>query len=1028
MSLPQQPGALQPVSDVTTATAAFNENLQKILEAIRSDDGQGIVDAFNRAIAVSGNEWIPILSAEINTNGLTERMLVALTKRAENLQTSSAWCEAADLALIMGDDKRGRDGAERALQLDPTYSYAAIIASTVANRMGEYDRAFQVASDLVTRVPAEKNNPLLVIQTAIAEVNRGQPKAALAVIDAAESYLTGGDVEYSAQVLRARAFSGIPERSADAVTAWERAVAMAPNPSEVDQARDYLVAALARAHRYDDAVKQLDTGIAATTNETTRSNWLQARVNTFVVSGKNDEALAALDDLLATTTVPDLRLNFRLQQAHIAARASKWEDAAKHFDAALTEVPADATTASETRRGIQMQKAQTLAPNKVDLVLKDLDELDSTWDQPGWPIPIDLRITGLNAAGKFSEALEWLEARLARTPDIANHPAAHQIRAETLLKLGRTDDAMEECRRAVALAATTNDARGFAAILISAFGSQQWKAAVDAYEKLAQVDQASASDPTVRVIAAFNYLRIGDQQTALSLTDDAQPLNLVSIVMRGACRAEAQVRLGMYDEALVTTAETLERYESGKSAASPNQVPPEYVLLLHTLRAQAFNEKGQFEEARRAASAAIDAPDQPGVVLAGLPGFLRIGALMQRTLALYRQKNTAGAHKDINQAIKEFERLRDSAIMRVLQQSPEFERFEGALWYAKGSVLESENRNEEALAAYTRSAQFEQHSGAAAIARGNALSRTGAFLEALTAFDIALTRASSPLERANAFAGKGRALERLEKYEEAIGALQSALDARLTEQDDDPGVFEQLGIAYDSLQRNEAAKRAFERAWELTPENNRSHNLARGITKAELRLGNPRAVLNFLDALPPEFVNESTLQFNRALALNAIGQRRAAIRCLVAAKELGLARAQAELDRLDAPAGIGRWTHYWFGSQTRPARLVCGIVLVIIAGTGLAAPVFQWWLNDKFDWYLLLLPSIIALVFLALPNLKSIGFEGAGVTLSVEPLPATGRDAAAVAAPEGWKTGELTVAAPILFAKGGESGLLAFDR
>ena len=312
-------------------------------------------------------------------------------------------------------------------------------------------------------------------------------------------------------------------------------------------------------------------------------------------------------------------------------------------------------------------------------------------------------------------------------------------------------------------------------------------------------------------------------------------------------------------------------------------------------------------------------------------------------------------------------------------------------------------RSEEALAAFTRAEQLEQHSGSAAVARGNALSRTGAFLEALTAFDIALTRASSAQERANAFAGKGRALVRLKKYEEAISALQSALDARLTEQDDDPGIFEQLGIAYDSLQRNEPAKRAFERAWELTPAENRSQNLARGITSAELRLGNPRAVLNFLDALPPELAKESTLQFNRALALDAIGQRRAAIRSLMAAQEQGLARAQAELDRLDAPAGIGRWTHYWFGTQTRPARLVCGIVLVIIAGTGLAAPLFQWWLNDKFDWYLLLLPSIIALVFLALPNLKSIGFEGAGVTLSVEPLPATGRDAAAVAAPEGWK-------------------------
>jgi hypothetical protein len=229
------------------------------------------------------------------------------------------------------------------------------------------------------------------------------------------------------------------------------------------------------------------------------------------------------------------------------------------------------------------------------------------------------------------------------------------------------------------------------------------------------------------------------------------------------------------------------------------------------------------------------------------------------------------------------------------------------------------------------------------------------------------------------------------------------LDARLTDRSNDPGVFEQLGIAYASLQRNEAAKRAFEIAWDLTPENKRSDNLARGITAAELCLHNPRGVLDFLDTLPAELAKERTLQFNRALALDAVGQRRAAIRCLLAAKELGLARAQAELDRLDAPAGLGRWTHYWFGAQTRPLRQAFGIVLVLIAATGLAAPLFQWWLNEKFDWYLLLLPSVIALVLLALPNMKSIGFEGAGVTLSVEPLSATGRDAAAVAAPESFE-------------------------
>jgi hypothetical protein len=75
-------------------------------------------------------------------------------------------------------------------------------------------------------------------------------------------------------------------------------------------------------------------------------------------------------------------------------------------------------------------------------------------------------------------------------------------------------------------------------------------------------------------------------------------------------------------------------------------------------------------------------------------------------------------------------------------------------------------------------------------------------------------------------------------------------------------------------------------------------------------------------------------------------------------------------------------------------------VLLIIAATGLAAPLFQWLLNAKFDWYLLLLPSVVALLLLALPNMKSISIEAGKVKLSAEPLPATGRDAAAIAAPE----------------------------
>lgn len=1008
MSVSQEVNAEGSTSPVPAQTAAVEEQLQIFLQAVHADDSEGIVEAFYRALELGGTEGIAPAATELNTNGLTDRMLAALTKRAETLRTPNAWLQLSDVALTMGHEDLGVEAAEKALKLDPATSNAALIVSSFANRRGEHDRALRVISDLVARVPAEKDNPQVVIQHAVAEINRDQPNAALAVINAAQSRFKAAGLEYSAQVLRARALSAIPERTADAVSAWERVVETGPNPAEIDHARDNLVGALTRAKRYDEAVPQLDLAIAATTDEALRSNWLQARPDLLVANGDIDGALTAVDDLLATTTAPDARIDLRLQKARIGAGAARWDDSAKLFDEALTEIPADATDASERRRAILMQKVQTLAPIQIDLVLKDLDELDSTWTQPGWPTTIDLRITGLNAAGRLDEALDWLEKRVAGTPDLAKHPAAYQVRAETKIKLGRTEEAMNECRRALELAPAVKDARGFVAILMCAFGSHQWKDAVAAYERLAQVDPASASDGSVRVIAALSYLRIDDPQTALNLTDDAQPPLLVMMVMRGTCRGEAQVRLGRYDEALATTAEALEHYETAKANAPSIQVPVEYVVLLHTLRAQAFNEKGEFEAARRAASAAIDIPDQPNAVLVGMTSFLQTSALMQRSLALYRLKKTSDAHKDIDQAIKKFESISNTAIMKVLEQSPpELDRYRGALWYAKGSVLEVENRNEEALAAYTRSEQFERDTAAAAIARGNALSKTGAFQEALTVFETALTRVSSSQERAEAFAGKGRVLVRLKKYEEAISALQSALDARLTEQANDPGVFEQLGIAYDSLQRNGAAKRAFERAWELTAENERSNNLARGITAAELRLGNPLAAINFLDKLPAELAKDPTLQFNRALALNAIGQRRAAIRSLLAAKELGLVRAQVELDRLDAPAGIGRWTHYWFGSQTRPARMVFGIVLVAIAATGLAAPLFQWWINAKFDWYLLLLPSIIALVFLALPNLKSIGFEGAGVTLSVEPLPATGRDAAAVAAPESFEAPSL---------------------
>jgi tetratricopeptide (TPR) repeat protein len=279
----------------------------------------------------------------------------------------------------------------------------------------------------------------------------------------------------------------------------------------------------------------------------------------------------------------------------------------------------------------------------------------------------------------------------------------------------------------------------------------------------------------------------------------------------------------------------------------------------------------------------------------------------------------------------------------------EFARFEAAMWIAKGSLFDAEERSDEALGAYTRAARLEHHSNRAAVALGYALARTGAFESALAAFQVALARAGSDKERADALIGKGLALVRLQRFDDAVTELHAALDARLTDPDDNPTVFELLGIAYDALRRNAAARRAFRRAWTLTAADERSANLARGITAAELRLTDPKAALEFLDALPAPLAGDRTLLFNHALALDALGKRRAAIGALVRARDAGLERAQQELDRLDAPAGLGRWTHYWFGAQARLARRAAGTVLAAVASIALTAPLLQWWFAKTLD-------------------------------------------------------------------------------
>lgn len=765
-----------------------------------------------------------------------------------------------------------------------------------------------------------------------------------------------------------------------------------PMPEKLDAAvtqetRQKLESAalLYQANRLDEALGQLELQIQATSDKPSLAALHQARSNIFITGGKFHDAVRAIQDQIANVSDDDERLGLTLAQARLAIAGEDWKGSAAYFEAAI----ALAKNREQTRDEIRLEKVQALVAHDYELVKSDLDELDRIEAGADWPRAIDIRVAALLNNNQAKEALMWLHNRLSASAALSAHPAAHQVRGDIEMKLGNVEAAIEEYAKASQFPPVANDTRAWGATLMGAFITQQWALVVTVYE---EYQKLNADDPSIRVMAAVGYARTGQPQLALLLTDDDAPLPPWLLFLKLQARAEAQLQLRQYEDVLKTTA----------SFAQQQNVTPDFMLGAQLMRVQALNQLKRFSEAEQTATGVLDSFTDSPAAVQGLMPFLRLGMLVQRSLAFFSQNAYVKAHGDLNEAITGFETLRSSAAIKMLEKAPEFATFESSIWYAKGAIFEAERRNDEALNAYNRSFRLEVNSCAAAIARGYALCRVGDFTAAVDSFEVAESRAASANDRAMALTGKGLTFVRLRKFEEAIPTLQAALDVRLVEPETDQAaqvdatavIFEYLGVAYAELNRNSAALNSFLRAWKLTPKHKRDQdkaNLARGISAARLKLDSPAKVLEEWDQLHQQLQNDPKLLFNRALALDATGKRSEAMKSLVRAKRLGSRQAQELLSQLDRPTGLNRWTREWLGVQESATRRTVGAILLIIAGFGMAAPVYQWWLTSKLDWYMLLIPSAVAFLVFALPSLKSI--KAAGVELAAEPLAATGRDA-----------------------------------
>ncbi|HET7158976.1 MAG TPA: hypothetical protein VFI62_08270, partial [Burkholderiales bacterium] len=347
---------------------------------------------------------------------------------------------------------------------------------------------------------------------------------------------------------------------------WKAALAAATRPGQADVARERLIALLLEARRYDDCLVQVDEAVQKTTDVAVRVHWLNVRPTVLGAKGDIDGALQALEALISTAA-PEHRVELRLRQARAAASAQRWNNAAEYFEGALSEILDDAAHASERRVAVRLEKVQVVGTHAVDRVENDLDTLDSEWTAPGWPTPIDLRIGALVATGRTDDALAWLNQRLERSPEFAEHPAAYQWRAEIEMKRRHIDDALALYARALERSSAVSDARALAAALVAATATLQWEAAVDAYKGLSATDTAFAANPMVRVFAGLAHLRLGELQTALAVTDGVEPPLAAMSILRHTLRAEAQLRLRQHTDALASTAAALERHGAPDSGA-----------------------------------------------------------------------------------------------------------------------------------------------------------------------------------------------------------------------------------------------------------------------------------------------------------------------------------------------------------------------------------------------------------------------------------------------------------------------------
>ncbi len=924
-------------------------------------DFAGAVAPLQRALElnpdfVSDDESLAMLCSAFNETARPREALAALDaarkQEPKPPETAQLWFQEGLARNLLQDYHGALKALDRAAEAfdDPAQIGLASLHQALAHQgLQDHSRAMVFFDKALELMPKGTGRSFLLLHSAKSQAALGNRAAAeQAVAEAARRPVQQWDFFFLKGILLA-GFGHF----ADAVRDMDKAIALVPEAA----LQSTLLLSKANFLRLKGDLEAAVKILQDVDGRDSGADGDPARTLTYFLVkggvlnglGRAGEALEALQQ--AVSLDPE-SADAWAEMALSHLRLKQYQQALMALDRAI------ATTEGSARTKHQFSKALVLKQKgDFEAALEVLEAVAASDEAMASDLQfIDAKVTVLLTLGRHEE-VEALFAGYAGK-DIGVDPMFQSLWAIVLMAIGKFQQSAEKLEAIAGSSPDDDNAQHWLAAAVACSTLGRFPDALEALGHVRQLDPALEHHPFYLNSRAISMSSVGCYEeariAALELIE-RDPIDATArVVLAGALAG-----LGRHEEALAVLDEAMALSLSGNLGVTQRIAALLQKGWIMAGREQPKEALDQFLEAARLAE---EAASLPNLIVAltgeGLTLFVRA-----------RREKGERASTSREEALQAVSRAAE------LSQKLPAGLVPGLAWWTKGNILAWLERDEEALVSFQRAVEHQPRMAHMRLSLGEAYERLQNYEKAVEVYTDASELAIQAEMKYDAWLGRGRALLRLERFEEAVEAVRLAI----AQNGETERTAELLGRAYNALGRHEAALRTFRRGWATGRQNRRSPSLALGVSAVLLGQGREAEAKAFLDKAEQQTKFDGRLHYNRGVALYGLKKRRAAAAAFRKAAELGVPNAAGHAAELEgAGTKTGSWLEFWFGRAPWIHRLVGGTLVLLLLLSVTPAVLSEqalntlWWLRTSNDWKLVVIPVVLFATLLALPNLKRV--------------------------------------------------------